>query len=381
MKEKNYPIFKVHVDVDGALENLKHVLSSGFLNEGEYVTQFTEFLNDYLDHKNVVLLNSCTSALTLALKLSGVSAGDEVITPSMTCVASNTPISNLGAKPIWCDIDYRTGNIDPSKVEALITEKTKALICVNWAGVPCDLEMLQTICNKHSIKLIQDAAHSFGAKYNEESICHYADYTCYSFQAIKHITTGDGGALVCKSEYDFERAKKLKWFGIDREATKDEKGEWKGQRWEVGIAEAGYKFHMNNISAAIGLSQIPHIDNILQAHINNAKLYSELFKDNLSIKPLEVLENTTPTYWVYTVVLDESINRNDVLEKLNNQKIAAGIVHIPCDGYECFSESSTELPNTKYFYDHQISLPCGWWLSEKDIIFITNTLLNIIHNE
>lgn len=381
MKAKNYPIFKVHIDVDGALENLKSVLTSGFLNEGEYVTQFTEFLNSYLDHKNVVLLNSCTSALTLALKLAGVSFGDEVITTSMTCVATNTPISNLGAKLVWCDIDHETGNIDPLKIESLITKKTKAILCVNWAGIPCDLEMLQSICKKHNIKLIQDAAHSFGAKYNEQHICHYADYTCYSFQAIKHITTGDGGALICNSGYDFERAKKLKWFGIDREATKDEKGEWKGQRWEVDIAEAGYKFHMNNISAAIGLSQIPHIDNILQSHINNANLYDRLLKDNSYIKPLKFLKNTKPAHWVYTVLLDESIDRNSVLEKLNKENIAAGVVHIPCDGYECFSESRSELPNTKYFYDHQISLPCGWWLSEEDIIFITNTLLGNIHDE
>lgn len=381
METKNYPIFKVHVDVDKALENLKTVLSSGFLNEGEYVTQFTDFLNSYLNHPNVVLLNSCTSALTLALKLSGVSPGDEVIATSMTCVASNTPISNLGAKVVWCDIDRETGNIDPLKVESLITEKTKAILCVNWAGIPCDLEALQSICKKHNIKLIQDAAHSFGATYNGEQVCHHADYTCYSFQAIKHITTGDGGALVCKSSDDFERAKKLKWFGIDREATKDEKGEWKGQRWEVNIPEAGYKFHMNNISAAIGLSQIPHIDTLLQSHINNAELYSTLLKDNLYVKPLKFLKNTQPTYWVYTVLLDKSLDRNKILEKLNKHNIAAGLVHIPCHGYECFLESQSELPDTDYFYNHQISLPCGWWLSNEDITFISETLVSIINNE
>jgi dTDP-4-amino-4,6-dideoxygalactose transaminase len=297
----------------------------------------------------------------------------------MTCVASNTPISNLGAKIIWCDIDYETGNIDPKKIESLITKKTKVILCVNWAGLPCDLEILQSICKKHNIKLIQDAAHSFGAKYNNNHVCHYADYTCYSFQAIKHITTGDGGALICKSEDDFERAKKLKWFGIDREATKDEKGEWKGQRWEVDIHEAGYKFHMNNISAAIGLSQIPHADKLIQSHIKNAEKYYELLQNNPYIKPLKHLKNTIPTYWVYTVILDKNINRDYILEKLNAKNIAAGLVHIPCHGYNCFSESLVELPNTKYFHNHQISLPCGWWLNEDDITFITNTLIDTIN--
>lgn len=379
MQEKNYPIFKVHVDVDGALENLKTILTSGFLNEGECVTRFNEFLSSYLHHKNVILLNSCTSALTLALKLAGVTPDDEVITTSMTCVATNTPISNLGAKVVWCDINHETGNIDPSKIESLITNRTKAILCVNWAGIPCDLEMLQKICKKHKIKLIQDAAHSFGAKYNEKHVCHYADYTCYSFQAIKHITTGDGGALVCKDDIDFDRAKKLKWFGIDRESTKDEKGEWKGQRWEVDIKEAGYKFHMNNISAAIGISQIPHIDTILDKHIKNAETYKKIFEDNKLIKPLNIIENSQPTYWVYTVLLDKEIDRNLILEKMNNERISAGLVHIPCDGYECFSDSKSDLPKTKYFYDHQISLPCGWWLDEDDIKHIGNTLIKHIN--
>jgi perosamine synthetase len=191
-----YPIFKVHVDTESALKQLKTVLNSGFLNEGETVTELTEFFKTYFNHKNVVPLNSCTSALTLALKLSGVKPGDEVISTSMTCVASNTPIHNLGAKIVWADIDSKTGNIDPNNIEKLITNKTKAVLCVNWSGIPCELDQLRAICKKHNLKLIQDAAHSLGAKFNNKQIHHSADYTCYSLQAIKHITSGDGGMLV-----------------------------------------------------------------------------------------------------------------------------------------------------------------------------------------
>jgi len=377
-----YPIFKVHVDVPSAMKEVEAVLSSGFINEGEQVTKLNNHLSEYFNHKQTVVLNSCTSALTLSLKLSGVCPGDEVITTSMTCVASNTPIHNLGAKIVWCDIDSKTGNIDPSKIESLITEKTKAVLCVNWAGLPCQLDELMSVCNKHGIKLIQDAAHSFGAQYNNKHVCHSAHYTCYSLQAIKHITSGDGGVLVVNTnDDDFNRAKRLKWFGIDREATKDEKGEWKGQRWEADIKEAGYKFHMNNISAAIGLSQLPHIEELISKHTRNGLLYEKLFSNNSKITPLNYPDFSNPSFWVYTILLNDNIDRDLVVEKLNSEGINAGLVHIPNHNYTCFKESITNLPETDYFSNHQISLPCGWWIEEEDINFITNKLFEILDNE
>ncbi len=374
-----YPIFKVHVDTESALKQLEVVLNSGFINEGEKVTELTEYFKSYFDHKNVVPVNSCTSALTLALKLSGVSPGDEVISTSMTCVASNTPIHNLGAKIVWGDIDPKTGNIDPNKIEKLITDKTKAILCVNWSGIPCELDQLRSICKKHDIKLIQDAAHSLGAKFNNKQIHHSADYTCYSLQAIKHVTCGDGGMLVVNTnDLDFNRAKTLKWFGIDREATKDEKGEWKGQRWEVDVKEAGYKFHMNNISAAIGLSQIPHVNNIVDTHTNNGLLYEKLFINNEHITPLIYPSDSTPSFWVYTAMLAEHLDRDKIVEELNAEGINAGLVHVPNHPYTCFKESLTDLPATDYFSKHQISLPCGWWLSDDDINIIARALINKI---
>lgn len=375
-----YPLFKVHIDHKLALKELETVLTSGFLNEGEQVTKLTKELSTYFNHPKIIALNSCTSALTLALKLSGVQPEDEVITVSMTCVASNTPIHNLGAKIVWADINHKTGNIDPKNVEKLITSKTKAVLCVNWAGLPCDLDELSKICKTYNIKLIQDAAHSFGAKYNNNHVCHYADYTCYSLQAIKHITSGDGGILVINTnDEDFNRAKKLKWFGIDREATKDEKGEWKGQRWEADIEEAGYKFHMNNITAAIGLSQLSYIDNIINTHIKNGLKYQSIFK-NINVIPLQYPKNSQPAFWVYTVILPKTLNRDEIIEKLNQEGINAGLVHIPNHNYTCFKDSLINLPETDYFNNHQISLPCGWWLNEEDIVFISKKLLQIINN-
>lgn len=368
-----YPMFKVHVDVDVALKGVEQVLRSGFMNEGVQVTELTTAMSTYFDHPNVVALNSCTSALTLALKLAGVGPGDEVITTSMTCVASNTPIHNVGATLVWADISSVTGNIDPEQVLEKITPQTKAVLCVNWAGLPCDLKRLQDVCTSKGIKLIQDAAHGFGSMMDGKHVCHFTDFTCYSLQAIKHITSGDGGLLVCNNNEDFDRAKKLKWFGIDREATKDANGEWKGQRWNVDVIEAGYKFHMNNVTAAIALSQLPHIDRIVSSHRKNAYIYSRTLNPEF-VHPLHVMENSSPSHWVFTCLLDQRIDRDAFILKLKEYGIDAGLVHTPNHHYTCFRDSLCPLPETDYFNDHQVSLPCGWWLTEEDVLFISNTV-------
>ena len=375
-------MFKVHIDEDAAIKSLKNVLSSGFFNEGVQVTEFSKRLSKKMGYKNIVMTNSCTSSLTMALKLSNVGYGDEVITTSMTCLATNTPIVNLGAKVVWADINPKTGNLCPNSVAKKITDRTKAVMCVNWAGLPCELEELQLLCKENNIKLIQDAAHAFGSKYKNSDISDYADFTCFSFQAIKHITCGDGGALICKSAEDLKRAKKLKWFGLDRDNSKDKNGEWKGQRWHLDVEEAGYKFNMNNITASIGLTQIKHIDNILSSHIRNAATYTKIFKSETLITPLSYPKSSTPTFWVYTVLLDESVDRDAILEKLNKKSIGAGLVHIPNHNYTCFKESfeNINLPGVEYFNKHQISLPCGWWLDQKDINFIGNELIKTVNN-
>ncbi len=372
-----YPMFKVHIQVDDALERIKKVLESGYLNEGTEVAEFKCLLQKYLDHKFIIPMNSCTSAITTALKMSGVCAGTEVITTSMTCVATNTPIISLGAKPVWADIKSKTGNIDPSSVISSITKNTRAILCVNWAGLPCELEALHNIAKRYDLKLIQDAAHSFGSMYNGKHVCKYADFTCYSFQAIKHITCGDGGLLTCLDEQDYLRANKFKWFGYDRDAAKDEKGEWKGQRWELDVKEAGCKFNMNNISAAVGLSNVKYFKKIVNSHKRNASTYKEIFKNNKNITPLVYPEGSDPAFWVYTVILNPKIDRDYVIDTLNKRGIAAGLVHVPNHDYSCFHDSLVKLRETNHFNSHQVSLPVGWWLTKKDIKFIANELSEI----
>jgi len=175
----HYPLFKVHVDTEAAVEGLRAVLNSGFINEGLQVTAFQKAISTYLGVEHLVVLNSCTSALTVALKMCGVGPDTEVITTPMTCIATNTPISNLGGHIVWADIDPNSGSIDPVDVKNKITDATKAIICVAWAGTPCDLDELGEVARRYGIPLIQDAAHAFGATWRDCPISDFADYTCY----------------------------------------------------------------------------------------------------------------------------------------------------------------------------------------------------------
>jgi len=367
-----YPLFKVHVDIPEALKGIEKVLESGFINEGDQVTEFLNGMRVWVDGYPV-LMNACTSALETALHLLDLKDGDEIITTSMTCIATNTPIKNSLAKIVWADINSKTGTLDPESVEAAITDNTRAIMCMNWGGYPCDLKALREICDRYNLKLIQDSAHSFGARYQRKFVDHFADYTCFSFQAIKHLTTGDGGMLVCKDEKDAHRANSLKWFGIDREATKDEQGSWKGQAWDFDVLEAGFKYNMNNLSAAIGITQLRKIRSIISVHRRNASIYNEILDP--AIGRLQYPKDAYPTCWVHTILTPEGTSvedRDNIIKQLNDDGIQAGLVHVPNHYYSCFKDEYVDLPETDKFYESQISLPCGWWLEKSEIVKIAN---------
>jgi dTDP-4-amino-4,6-dideoxygalactose transaminase len=201
---KIYPLFKVHVPTEEALINIREVFESGFVNEGKQVSLLTEKLQGLLKTSKLILTCNCTSSIVLALRLAGIKQGDEVISTPMTCVATNAAIASSGAKIVWSDISKYDGMLLSNKVEKKITTKTKAVVAVAWAGLPpVELHFLKQLCDSYGLKLILDAAHAFNAEFSGAKVHEYAHYTCYSFQAIKHFSTGDGGALVCLDENDY----------------------------------------------------------------------------------------------------------------------------------------------------------------------------------
>ena len=366
---REYHLFKPLIDIEASIGAVEGVLRSGFINEGSQVLELTERVQNILESDRLILLNSCTSALTLALKLSGAGHGDDVVTTSMTCVATNMPIKHVGSNIIWADVNPETGMLTPDTIRSVLTESTKAVIVVLWAGNCPQIDEIYDLCKERGVKLIVDAAHGFLAGFNNRQIHNFADYTCYSFQAIKHFTTGDGGALVCSSDYDFLQSKKMKWFGLDRDRAKDEKGNWKGQQWDVDIDTYGYKFNMNNISAAIGLANLDKAKGALSAHRENASYLDSAFKGIDFARPLLKAPGENGSSWVYTVVLDKNLApvRDQILEKINLRGVKAGVVHVPNHHYTCFKGEMTNLPGVDSFFSRQISLPCGWWLSREDM--------------
>lgn len=362
---KDIPLFKVFMP-ESVLEPLAEVLLSGYIGEGPKVKEFEQQLGRRFDNENVLALNNGTAAIQLALRLSNVGYGDEVISTPMTCTATNIPILALGAKIIWADIDPWTGNIDPADVARKITPKTKAIICVHWGGYPCNLEELTTIAAEHGIKLIEDACHSFGSIYRTSPIGSHSDFACFSFQAIKHMTTVDGGALTCRSKNDCERGRRLRWYGIDRNA----KG--RDLRCQADIAEYGYKFHMNDVTAAIGLEQLKYIDETLEKHTTNAKQYDEAFKHLENVQSLRYEDDRVGTYWLYTIRVK---NRKSFTEHMKKAGITVSQVHARNDDHTIFKDfKKTGLHGVDEFTSEQIAIPVGWWLDQTDIEYIVSSV-------
>jgi len=352
------PLFAVHMPKDVDLPLLE-VLHSGYIGQGTKVDEFEVSLSNYLGTKNILTTNSGTSAIHLALRLANVSYGDEVISTPMTCLATNEPILACGGNIIWADINPKNGLIDPLDVERKITPKTRAIVCVDWGGTVCDLDELMKIGSKYNVKVIEDAAHAFGAAYKGKKVGTVVDFTCFSFQAIKHITTVDGGLLTTKDYKDYEKGKLLRWYGIDRQATT------KDSRIELDISEWGYKFHMNDVTAVIGLAQMRYIDEILKRHQENARFYN----DNLSSAYFRTTTtdwNQDSARWLYTILLPTKETRLNFMEFMDNNGVMTSRVHGRNDLHTAFSNYKQDLPGVGYFDEHQISIPVHWKLTSQE---------------
>lgn len=342
---------------------LSNIFEKGCLTEGEYSDNFESKVSEYIGNKNTSLTNSGTSALHLAGILSGIEKGDEVITTAMTCMATNEPFYNMGAKLVFADIDITTGNICPESIRSKITDKTKAIVVVHWAGQPVEIDEINNIAKQFNLKVIEDAAHAFGSLYKGKRIGSHSDFVCFSFQAIKHLTCGDGGALACKNEKDAERARKIRWFGLDRK--------YKGKsRWDQDIVESGYKYHMNNINAAIGLQNIKNIDFIIEGHIRNRTYYDKHIT-NPKITKMRKPDHTVSSSWIYSILTED---RENLKCYLADNGIASDRVHVRNDQYSVFGGKDESLENLNEFDSKLLNIPVGWWISEEALHQITSCI-------
>ena len=354
------PLFTVNMPPrEKLMPELEKVLYSGYIGQGPKVEEFEKKFATWIGHSNVLSLNSGTSALHLALRLAGVEGG-EVISSPMTCTATNMPILANGARIVWADIDPNTGNIDPLDVERKITKDTKAIMVVHWGGNPADMDAFAYIKAKYGIPIIEDAAHAMGAYWRANKIGNAtADFTCFSLQAIKHITSVDGGILMVNDTDTYKRGKLLRWYGIDRE------GERKDFRCEEDILDWGYKFHMNDVNATIAIAQMDQVDEIVKMHRITSGSYSVRIYNEFILNPFD-LSNSSGAWWLYTLRLKQPEKRASFMQFMKECGIQVSKVHERNDKHTTFRQFQRNLPGVDEFSERMICIPVHTNLTSAD---------------
>jgi len=340
---------------------IEQILYSGYIAEGQAVYDFEDELKVFLNNPNVLSVSSGTAALHIALTLLNVGKGDEVISTAMTAEPTNTTIALTGAKVVWGDVDAETGLLSPASVQSKITERTRAIMLVHYAGMVCDMDGFNAISEKYNIPIIEDAAHAFGSKYKGRIIGSNSRFTCYSFQAIKQMTTIDGGAIAFSDEADVVPARKLRWFGLDKKVS----------RLENDITRVGFKYGMNNVTATIGSVQLKNTPAIINRYISNGKFYDSALAGVNGVTLVPYYKNTEPSYWLYTMKVEK---RDEFIRMMTDAGITASPLHHRSDTHSVFAESKCELPGLDKFYSEFIHIPCGWWVSDADRAMIVETI-------
>ena len=354
------PLFRVHMPPEEELlPALRDVLYSGQVGQGPKVEEFEAALAPVAGNRNVLAVNSGTSALQLALRLAGARGGSVVTTP-MTCAATVLPVLAEGARPVWADIDPATGNIDPLDAERKLRADTRAVLAVHWGGQPCDMTALMDLGARHGIPVIVDAAHALGAQWAGEPVgSPAADFTCFSLQAIKHITTIDGGILTTRDAGNYRRGKLLRWYGIDRDAEQAD------ARVAADIGDWGYKFHMNDVAATIGLAQLRHLPGILAAHRGNAAFYDDTLCGLVQAAPAR--RYSEGAWWLYTLLWRDGGQRAAFQAFMRAAGIQVSRVHGRLNRLTCFREyAAGPLPGVDEFFERECCIPVHWALTEAD---------------
>jgi perosamine synthetase len=343
---------------------LESVLYGGMIAEGEHVYEFERRFGQAFDLPYVVATSSGTAALHIALELVGVRPGNEVVTTAMTAEPTNTTILQVGATPVFADVDPATGNLDPDSVALAITPNTRAIIVVHYAGYPARVDAIRAVADAHGVAVIEDCAHALGARLSGLPVGAWGDYAIFSFQAIKHITTVDGGMLAMRDSSKIEQARRLRWFGLAKGIA----------RTDVDITRVGYKYNMHNIAGAIGCAQMEDAPRLLNLHEGNGRAYDEAFCGMRLARPARVEQTAQPTYWLYTLLAD---NANAVISALEEIGVAASKLHRPNHRHSIFEPYRRPLPALDRFYEALVHLPCGWWVTEVDRQRIINAVRKV----
>jgi len=366
MEKRKIDMFHPFVS-ESAIKAVSDLLKTKMIGPGPNIEEFEKKFSEKFKTYNSVAVNTGTAALHLAYILSKVGLGDEVITTPQTCPATSHPILYQSAKPVFADIQYETGNLDPNDVRKKITEKTKAIVCVDWGGYPCDLDELKEIAEEHNIPLIEDAAQSLGAKYKGNYIGSIADYTCFSFQAIKIMTMVDGGMLCVKDNDKYKEALRREWYGVDKKAVKP--SIFGGFNYDT--FEIGYKYKMNNVTATMGLEQLKHFDSLFERRKEIAKKYREELENIPKLTLFENKKNIENTNYLFSIHVQD---RNKFAEMMKSKGIEVSVMHTRNDKLKVFGGKAMDLPNMARFSETSICIPIHNHLSDDDVDYVVKSI-------
>jgi dTDP-4-amino-4,6-dideoxygalactose transaminase len=393
MLSREIPLFKVFMAPEAA-GIVGETLQSGYIGQGPRVEEFESNLKRFFDYDFLATVNAATSAEHLAIHMlqrdglgrsasrdtriagtetawPGLSDGDEVLTTALTCTATNWPILANRLRIRWVDIDPQTLNLDLEDVERKIGPRTKIIMVVHWGGYPVDIDRLKSICERarsiHGFtpQIIEDCAHALGSKLRNRMVGTLGNLSTFSFQAIKHVTSGDGGLLMLPDAASLARAQLLRWYGIDRNSNR------KDFRCEADIPEWGFKFHMNDIAAAIGNENLKHANAIIQRHRENANYFDQSLRGVAGVQLLQREVGFESSFWIYSLLVD---GKSDFQRAMKERGVATSQVHERNDIHTCTREYRSFLPNLDRVVPRLSALPVGWWVTNEDREFIVDCI-------
>lgn len=353
-------------------------LRSGWLTTGPKTHRLENMFKEYIGSAHAICVNSCTAALHLCLVTLGIKQGDEVITSPITWPATANVIVHTGATPVFADVERETLNIDPAKIEAKITSRTKAIIPVHIAGQPCNMEKICSIAKKHKLYVIEDAAHAIGAEYKNKKIGMISDFTCFSFYPIKNMTTVEGGLITTQNAEWAEKVRVLSLHGVSKDAWKRYDKSFAGHH---EVIYPGFKYNMTDVQASLGLHQLPKLDEFIKQRQAMARQYNEAFRTIKEISLPKSNAGIMHAYHLYIIILNTeklTVSRDDFMNALKAENIGAGLhfrsLHVQPYYKERFRFKESDMPHAAYLSERILSLPLYPKMMQRD----TDTVIKAV---
>lgn len=375
-------LFKVNMS-ESIEEFIIPTLKSGMITQGKKVDDFEEALKKYFNYPYILTLNSATSGLTLAyylLKQYYITGQTEVISTPLTCFATNASILANNLNIVWADTDPNTCNINLNDVKKKLSYNTQILSFVHWGGTPVNLDKVNELKEYYrnmyekELFVVEDCAHAFGTEFNGKKLGTHGNICVFSLQAIKHLTTGDGGLIFLPNEELYNKAKLLRWFGIDRERRSLPGSDF---RLEPDIPVYGFKYHMNDINASIGLANMITIEQKIQKCNNNGNFYNTELLGIPGIEIFDVHKNSKPSYWIYTIKILGG-RKNEFISFMKDKNIVTSQVHARNDNHTCLSKFKSKYKNDTPLLDRIekeiVSIPVGWWVTPAQRQYIVDSI-------